>query len=1092
MTTAPPTPKDVLKKIDTLGPPSTPVTTPEVAEGFDCTQRTIYNRLDSLVDDGVLQTKKVGANSRVWWHPIDGVIQQNGGVFDPRAPVSLRDGQAPSLLSDSEMAERIRERKTRLDAFITATSEVVYRMSPDWSEIYYLDGREFVADTDESQEAWLEEYIPSDEQERVMTAIKEAIETKSQFELEHQVLRIDGTRGWTHSRAVPMIDNDGDITEWFGTATDITERKETERKLQQQAELDAFHIDLADAIRSPIDPAKVQQEAARVLGEELNVIRANYCEVLSEDGRVIVHSEYLHGDTPTAIGEHRLDDFGQHILESLLAGDSVVIDDLRTDPKITEEQRTSYLKFDIRSLVAAPIIKGGQCTAYVVVNASTPREWTDTEIEMVEETVEQTWAAVEWAQAEQALRESREKLEIALEAVQMGTWQWNLDAQTVDGDERFLELFDLSNGTGPIPVEDFMARMGRESVDDVEAVTASTFEPGEYIEGEVRLDDVPDAPVWLNWRARASEADPSVLVGVSFDITKRKEREKNLRESEASLERLNAVTQELIDAEPETIADRVAPLVRGVLDVEYAFLWQYDDQRGELGKYDTDVSPNVDGALEFPTEISEQVWETFIGSDVNVVNDFTVPTDASSPLRSRAFVPLGRHGVVCLDSTEADTFDEQTVDLVETVASTVETAWDRAKSEAQLEQRNEELTRLNQLNSLVRKIDTSLVEAETVDAIDDAVCERLVASPRYKFAWIGEFDADADAVRPRSWAGVDSSTLQKFAIANDDPAVAPDPFVSAIRTREMQVIEDIVTDARSGSCREVALKRGARSCFSIPLVYDQSVYGVLVVYGRSPAKNWDTDILAEFGQTIAHTINAVETRSSFQADSITELTLRSTAADTPLCRLAQAIDSELEFEGLVSGTDDVATVFFTVPGEAPKQVVTAGEDVLGITEVTSLVERNDGPLFKARLSEPSLAGLVFNQNATVRLLRIDAGTATVVVDLSGSASVRTFVDSLTQEVPDLELLSRRTRTREPGATLQSTILERLTPRQQEVLQLAYRSGYFEMPRVQTGKELADALGIVPSTFAKHIRSAERNLLDVIFANEHESPAIEAK
>jgi GAF domain-containing protein/DNA-binding CsgD family transcriptional regulator/DNA-binding Lrp family transcriptional regulator len=1403
MTTASPTPKDVLEKVDAFGPPSTPVTTPEIAEEFDCTQRTIYNRLDSLVDDGILQTKKVGANSRVWWHPLDRVIQHSGGVLDRRTPVSLRDGRAPSFLSDSEMAERIRdfewaetslgpidewppafrtavdimlganeaigiywgddlvllyndawqeligdkhpealgqpardvfpeiwgtigpmltcvlegegaarnsehllslkrngdleeawfdytfnpiparvdsiggvfnvasevterkdyeqelegelaatrelqkisteligkddvealservldaaveivdadfasiqlydpdrdslelvshrefneevkaawehvtpghgttcgmalqtgervvvpdletdddivateelenyrqtgirsmqttpfisrrgdllgmfsthwnaphepsepdlgrldvlarqagdllenrraaealrESEAQLDAFITVTSEVVYRMSPDWSEMYYLDGREFIADTDESLDTWLEEYIPSDEQERVTAAITAAIEAKSQFELEHQVLRINGTRGWTHSRAVPMIDNDGEIVEWFGTATDITERKETERKLQQQAELDAFHIDLADAIRSLIDPVEVQREAARVLRERLDVSRANYCEVLSEDGRVIVHSEYLHGDTPSAIGEHRLGDFGQHILESLQAGDSVVVDDLRTDPQFTEEQRTSYSKFGVRSLVAGPILKGGQCTAYVVVNASTPREWTEIEVEMIEETAERTWAAVEWAQAEQALRESREKLEIALEAVQMGTWRWNLDARTVDGDERLLELFDLSNGAGSIPVEEFTARMARGSVGSVEAVTASTFEPGEYIEGEVRLDDVPDAPVWLNWRARASEADPSVLVGVSFDITERKEREKNLRESEASLERLNAVTQELLDAEPETIADRVAPLVREVLDVEYAFLWQYDDQRGELEKYAADASPNVDGALEFPTEISEQVWETFIGSDVDVVNDLNVPTDASSPLRSRAFVPLGRHGVVCLGSTEADTFDEQTVDLVETVASTVETAWNRAKSEAQLEQRNEELTRLNQLNSLVRKIDTSLVEAETVDEIDDAVCERLVASPRYEFAWIGEFDADADAVRPRSWAGVDSSTLQKLTIANDDPAVAPDPFVSAIRTREMQVIEDIVTDARSGSSREVALKHGARSCFSIPLTYDESVYGVLVVYGGSPAQNWDTDVLVEFGQTIAHTINAVETRDSFQADSITELTLRSTTADTPLCRLAHAIDSELEFEGLVPGPGDVTTAFFSVPGAAPERVVAAGEDVLGITEVISLEEHDDDSLFKVRLNEPSIAGLVLEQNATVRSLRIDEGTATIVVDLPGSASVRAFVDDLTPEVPDLELLSRRTRTREPGATLQTAVLERLTPRQQEVLQLAYRSGYFEMPRVQTGKELADALGIAPSTFAKHIRSAERNLLDVLFANGH--------
>ncbi|WP_042662150.1 helix-turn-helix transcriptional regulator [Haloferax sp. ATB1] len=69
MTSAAPTVADVTAKVHDIGPPGTPVTTPEVAEGFDCTTRTIYNRLSSLVEDGVLRTKKVGANSRVWWRP---------------------------------------------------------------------------------------------------------------------------------------------------------------------------------------------------------------------------------------------------------------------------------------------------------------------------------------------------------------------------------------------------------------------------------------------------------------------------------------------------------------------------------------------------------------------------------------------------------------------------------------------------------------------------------------------------------------------------------------------------------------------------------------------------------------------------------------------------------------------------------------------------------------------------------------------------------------------------------------------------------------------------------------------------------------
>lgn len=43
------------------------------------------------------------------WRPVDGDIRRNGGAFNERNPVSFRDEQALSFLSDSEMAERIRK-----------------------------------------------------------------------------------------------------------------------------------------------------------------------------------------------------------------------------------------------------------------------------------------------------------------------------------------------------------------------------------------------------------------------------------------------------------------------------------------------------------------------------------------------------------------------------------------------------------------------------------------------------------------------------------------------------------------------------------------------------------------------------------------------------------------------------------------------------------------------------------------------------------------------------------------------------------------------------------------------------------------------
>ena len=118
--------------------------------------------------------------------------------------------------------DKIRDSEVRFRAFVTASADVVYRMSPDWREMRHLQGRDFIADTHEPKADWLQEYIHPQDQPRVLARIDEAIKTKGVFELEHRVLQVDGELGWTRSRAVPLLDAAGDIVEWFGTASDVT------------------------------------------------------------------------------------------------------------------------------------------------------------------------------------------------------------------------------------------------------------------------------------------------------------------------------------------------------------------------------------------------------------------------------------------------------------------------------------------------------------------------------------------------------------------------------------------------------------------------------------------------------------------------------------------------------------------------------------------------------------------------------------------------------------------------------------------------------------------------------------------------------
>jgi signal transduction histidine kinase/CheY-like chemotaxis protein len=91
----------------------------------------------------------------------------------------------------------------------------------------------FLADTTTANSAWLADYIDPADHERVQAAIKEAIAFKSTFHLEHRVRRADGSLGWTLSRAVPLLDEQGEIKEWFGAATDVTERREAEEALRE-------------------------------------------------------------------------------------------------------------------------------------------------------------------------------------------------------------------------------------------------------------------------------------------------------------------------------------------------------------------------------------------------------------------------------------------------------------------------------------------------------------------------------------------------------------------------------------------------------------------------------------------------------------------------------------------------------------------------------------------------------------------------------------------------------------------------------------------------------------------------------------------
>jgi predicted DNA binding protein len=59
------------------------------------------------------------------------------------------------------------------------------------------------------------------------------------------------------------------------------------------------------------------------------------------------------------------------------------------------------------------------------------------------------------------------------------------------------------------------------------------------------------------------------------------------------------------------------------------------------------------------------------------------------------------------------------------------------------------------------------------------------------------------------------------------------------------------------------------------------------------------------------------------------------------------------------------------------------------------------------------------------------------------------------------------------------VLSNLTDRQREVLRVAARLGYYDVPRSATHDEVAEALGCAPSTASEHLRKIESKIVGVL-------------
>ena len=202
----------------------------------------------------------------------------------------------------------------------------------------------------------------------------------------------------------PVRDETDSVAGMFCACTENTARVLAERRL-------TFQLDLAERLRGLNDPVGITAAAAEAIGRHLGVARAGYGRTDPTGSMISVERDWSDSGVASLAGQYPLlDSFGPALIAELRAGYTLRVDDITTDPRTIDSGPAAFAGIGARSLLVVPLLKAGQLTAILYLHETRARHWTGSDAALAEDVAERTWAAVERALAEAALRAANKAL----------------------------------------------------------------------------------------------------------------------------------------------------------------------------------------------------------------------------------------------------------------------------------------------------------------------------------------------------------------------------------------------------------------------------------------------------------------------------------------------------------------------------------------------------------------------------------------------------------------------------------------------------------------------------------------------------------
>lgn len=277
-----------------------------------------------------------------------------------------------------------------------------------WSdEIYRIFGltpQEFGA----TYEAFLQSVHP-DDREHVRQSVNRAVYEGEPYDIEHRVVRPDGTVRTVNEVGEVTYDQDGNPVHMVGTVLDITERKHAEEALHHYAErLKTLRV-IDQAILTAQSPEAIAQAALHHIRQLIPCQQASLATIDLEIQEATVLGVHVNGETELETGiRFPLETLGN--LQDLQQGRVLTVDDISSSSQPSLVQPTLYAE-GTRSYIIVPLTAQGNLIGTLNLGSEEPAAFTPEHIDFAREVADQLAIAIQQARLHEQVQRHAAEME---------------------------------------------------------------------------------------------------------------------------------------------------------------------------------------------------------------------------------------------------------------------------------------------------------------------------------------------------------------------------------------------------------------------------------------------------------------------------------------------------------------------------------------------------------------------------------------------------------------------------------------------------------------------------------------------------------